>query len=84
LTEASERPHSYTQPFSFSTPGGYSSRSSNPMGGMIGGLAMGVLGGLLLSEMMGSAVEAMGFDDEMEEVEVEDFDLGDIFGGDED
>ncbi|WP_276131210.1 hypothetical protein [Bacillus sp. Y1] len=43
---------------------------------------MGVLGGLLLSEMMGSAVEAMGFDDEMEEFE--DFYLGDIFGGDED
>lgn len=39
------------------------------IGGMIGGLAIGVLGGLLLSEMMGSAVEAMGFDDEMEEVE---------------
>ncbi len=82
LTEASEHPHSFTQPFSYSTHGGYSPRSSNPMGGMIGGLAIGVLGGLLLSEMMGSAVEAMGFDDEMEEVE--DFDLGDIFGGDED
>jgi sporulation-control protein len=82
LAEASERPHSYSQPFSYSVPGGYRPRSSNPMGGMIGGLAMGVFGGVLLSEMMGSAVEAMGLDDEMEEVE--DFDLGDIFGGDED
>jgi sporulation-control protein len=83
MTEAVERPHDYAQPFSYTSPHEYEQRHGNPLGGMIGGLAMGLLGSMLLSEMMGSAAEAIGFDDE--EIEVEDnLDFGDFFGEDDD
>lgn len=88
MKEAAERPHSYTQPFSYTSHHGQHShqgnglRHGNPLGGMVGGLAMGILGGMLLNELMGSAVEAIGFDEEESEGEDEQ-DIGDFFGGDE-
>jgi sporulation-control protein len=93
LTEASEQPHLFTQPFSYRTQSGYQSfqghdqhRSGNPLGGMVGGLALGILGGMLLNEMMGNAAEAFGFDEDgmEEELEVDDSDFGDFGGEGED
>jgi sporulation-control protein len=80
LTDLSTSPQTYARPFSYQSPE-YSTRPSNALGGMIGGLAVGVLGGLLLSDLMGSAVEAMSIDEEIEDIE--DLDLGDIFGGED-
>lgn len=90
ITKAVEHPHSYTQPFSY-TSHGYHYGSG--IGGMVGGLAMGILGGMLISEMidglgvdemMEGAAEAVGFDEEAFGGE-DDLDFGDFFdGGDED
>jgi sporulation-control protein len=91
LTEAVENPHLYAQPFSFASYHPHHGHHGSGLGGMVGGLAMGIFGGMLLDELMeafGSdelieeAAEAIGFDEEMQE-EVEDLGFGDFFGGDD-
>ncbi|KOR86960.1 hypothetical protein AM233_25190 [Bacillus sp. FJAT-22058] len=73
ISEAIEQPYAFTQPFSYSTthPHGRSSQMGNTIPGMVGGLAVGVLGTMLFTEMM------EGFDiEEMFEEATEDFDGG--------
>lgn len=54
ISEVVERPHAYTQPFSYTTHHhqGSVSHLDNAIPGMIGGLAVGVLGTVLLADMM--------------------------------
>lgn len=98
ITESVEHPYSYTQPFSYASHYGHSSHhghgqhhGGSALGGMVGGLAMGILGGVLMSEMMDAlgvdemiegAAEALGFDGE-DEGEEDEGGFGDFFGGDE-
>ncbi|PRS26209.1 hypothetical protein C6W19_25690 [Bacillus sp. RJGP41] len=70
ILEAIEQPYAFTQPFSYSTNQhhGQASQMGNAIPGMVGGLAVGVLGSMLLTEMMD------GFDvEEMIEETAEDF-----------
>ncbi|MBM7702879.1 sporulation protein [Metabacillus iocasae] len=82
IEEMMQQPESFKQPFSFKQAHG---KSSSMLPGMIGGLAVGVLGGVLLSElmdgfglddMMGDATEALG---DMEEDFEDSFEFGDFF-----
>jgi sporulation-control protein len=71
ILEAIEQPYAFTQPFSYSTNHhhGRASQIGNAIPGMVGGLAVGVLGTMLFTEMM------EGFDvEEMFEETAEDFD----------
>jgi sporulation-control protein len=54
ISEAIEQPYAYTQPFSYDTNHhqGLASQMGNAIPGMIGGLAVGVLGTMLVTEMM--------------------------------
>ncbi|CAH0313435.1 Sporulation-control protein spo0M [Peribacillus sp. Bi96] len=73
ISEAIEQPYAFSQPFSYSTNHQqvHTSQMGNAIPGMIGGLAVGVLGTMLLTEMM------EGFDvEEMFEEATEDFDGG--------
>lgn len=87
IAETIQNPHAYTQPFSYVQHGhdGASHSMKSAIPGMIGGLAVGVLGSILISEMMEGLVdeemmeEASGMLDEATE-EFEDLsdDLGDF------
>ncbi|TKH05776.1 hypothetical protein FC682_07605 [Peribacillus simplex] len=71
ITEAIDQPYAFTQPFSYSTNHhhGRASQLGNAIPGMVGGLAVGVLGSMLFTEMMD------GFDvGEMFEEATEDLD----------
>ncbi|TKH08740.1 hypothetical protein FC678_19420 [Peribacillus simplex] len=71
ITEAIDQPYAFTQPFSYSTNHhhGRASQLGNAIPGMVGGLAIGVLGSMLFTEMMD------GFDvGEMFEEATEDLD----------
>ncbi|WP_369900701.1 sporulation protein [Bacillus manliponensis] len=92
ITEAIEKPYVYQKPFSYmshSSSNGYGSHSHSTSG-MIGGLAMGILGGMLLSEMLDlddmveDMAEALGFEEEDSAGGEEDGGFFDFFdGGDE-
>ena len=79
ISEVVEQPHFFTQPFSYTTHyhQGSVSRLGSAIPGMIGGLAVGVLGTILVADMM-------------EDVELEDaYDVLDggvdpFFGGEND
>ncbi|MFF2497897.1 sporulation protein [Peribacillus sp. NPDC058075] len=73
ISEAMDQPYAFTQPFSYSTNHhhGRASQLGNAIPGMVGGLAVGVLGSMLFTEIMD------GFDvGEMFEEAAEDFDGG--------
>lgn len=73
ISEAIDQPYAFTQPFSYSANQhhGRASQMGNALPGMVGGLAVGVLGTMLFTEMM------EGFDiEEMFEEAIEDFDGG--------
>lgn len=73
ISEAIDQPYAFTQPFSYSTNHhhGRASQLGNAIPGMVGGLAVGVLGSMLLTEMMD------GFDvGDMFEEAIEDLDGG--------
>ncbi|MFD6443016.1 sporulation protein [Peribacillus sp. NPDC060186] len=73
ISEAIEKPYAFTQPFSYSTNHHYgrASQIGNAIPSMVGGLAVGVLGTMLFTEMMD------GFDiEEMFEEATEDLDGG--------
>ncbi|MEF2098366.1 sporulation protein [Bacillus sp. CFBP9009] len=73
ITEAIDQPYAFTQPFSYSTNHhhGRASQLGNAIPGMVGGLAVGVLGSMLFTEMVD------GFDvGEMFEEATEDLDGG--------
>lgn len=86
IIEAVEQPHSFMHPFSYEQYGhrGHGHHGSS-VAGMVGGLAMGILGAVLLEEMMGEAMEAageaLGFEEE--ESGEEESGFGDFFGGDD-
>ncbi|WP_129729285.1 sporulation protein [Ectobacillus funiculus] len=88
IIEATEQPHSFMHPFSYEKYGHHGHHSHGHHGssvaGMVGGLAMGILGAMLLEEMMGEALEAageaLGFEEEDSE---EESGFGDFFGGDD-
>lgn len=92
ITEAVDQPHAYTQPFSYTASyHPHQEHHGSGIGSMVGGLAMGILGGMLLSEMidglgidemMEGAAEAVGFDQEALGEE-DDLDFGDFFNGGE-
>ncbi|PGA93023.1 sporulation protein [Bacillus wiedmannii] len=87
INEMVNDPHAYAQPFSYQTQQNYDhahqgSNGGSPIAGMIGGLAVGILGGMLLNELM----DGLGVDEMVEEAteelgmnEEESF-LGDFFG----
>ena len=54
ISETVDQPSAYTQPFSYSTndPHRHASHMGNAIPGMIGGLAVGVLGTMLVTEML--------------------------------
>ncbi|PGL78039.1 hypothetical protein CN931_23795 [Bacillus sp. AFS054943] len=91
ITEMVNDPHAYTQPFSYQTQQNYahahqSGQGRTPITGMVGGLAVGILGGMLLNELM----DGLGVDEMVEEateelgiVEEESF-LGGFFGDSDD
>jgi sporulation-control protein len=92
ITEVVDHPQAYTQPFSYTSHDGYQGHHGNGIGGMVGGLAMGILGGMLLSEMIDGlgvdemiegAAEAVGFDEEAFGGE-EEADFGSFFDGGDD
>ncbi|MGE7905823.1 sporulation protein [Peribacillus sp. NPDC094092] len=72
ISEAIDQPYAFTQPFSYSANQHHGRASQlNAIPGMVGGLAVGVLGTMLFTEMM------EGFDmEEMFEEATEDFDGG--------
>ncbi|MFX3624834.1 MAG: sporulation protein [Ectobacillus sp.] len=88
ITEALVNPHAYAQPFSYvSHKSGH--HHGSPLASMVGGLAVGILGGMLLDEildelgvdeMMEDAAEALGLDEEAFG-EAEESGFGDFFGG---
>ncbi|MBT2649405.1 hypothetical protein J7E52_22315 [Bacillus sp. ISL-34] len=70
ISEAIEQPYAFTQPFSYSTNHRHG-QMGNALPGIVGGLAVGVLGTMLFTEMMD------GFDvEELFEEATEDFDGG--------
>lgn len=89
ITEAVEKPYMYPQPFSYISHAGHHGSSGHSSSGMIGGLAVGILGTVLLSEMLDidemfeDVAEALGFEEEdsAEEGDGGSFDFFD--GGDE-
>ncbi|MBM7649497.1 sporulation-control protein [Bacillus ectoiniformans] len=60
LTETVENPHAYTKPSTYS----HYHRKSSGMGGMVGGMAVGILGGVLLSDML----DGLGADELLEDL----------------
>lgn len=94
ITEAVYQPHAYTQSFSYTSHDGNRGNNGKGIGGMVGGLAMGLLGGMLLSEMldgfgvdemMEGAAEAVGYEEEaFDGEEEEDFEGFFDGGADED
>ncbi|PAQ15455.1 hypothetical protein CD798_06620 [Bacillaceae bacterium SAOS 7] len=97
ITEAVENPYMYEQPFSYKSNSAYHGTHGSFLNGMVGGLAIGILGNMLLSEIMDSlgemtenAAEVFGFEeDAFEENDFEDdgddggfFDFGDDGGFD--
>ena len=63
ITEVVFQPHAYIQPFSYTTSyHPHQGHHGNGIGGMVGGLDMGILGGMLLSDM----IDGLGID-EMDE-----------------
>ncbi len=74
ISEVVEQPYNYTQPFSYSTHHhhGRVSHIGNAIPGMIGGLAVGVLGTMLVAEMMEDFGE-LGSEEMFEEEETEGF-----------
>lgn len=86
IIEAVEQPHKFMHPFSYEQYGHRShGHHGSSVAGMVGGLAMGILGAMLLEEMMGEAMEAageaLGFEEE--ESGEEESGFGDFFGGDD-
>ncbi|WP_409304980.1 sporulation protein [Peribacillus sp. SCS-155] len=83
IQETANQPYAYSQPFSFRQHGHQGSGKGSMIPGMIGGLAVGILGSMALNELMdgfdaeGMMEDAMG---EIEDVE-EGFDS--FFGGDD-
>ncbi|MDE3837995.1 hypothetical protein C0966_01055 [Bacillus methanolicus] len=84
IVEIVQQPELYRQPFSYVHQLYHKSGISGSIGSMVGGMAMGVLGGMLLNEMMDSfgvdemledATESLGLDEE-------DFDLAGMDFGD--
>jgi sporulation-control protein len=86
IREVVDHPHAYSKPFSYTSQSYHGSGSG--IGSMVGGLAMGILGGMLLSEMIDGlgvddmledTAEAMGFDFDEDDEQ----DLGSFFDGDD-
>ena len=84
IDETIQNPTAYLQPFSFKNPHyqkGMSPSMGNAIPGMIGGLAIGVLGSLLISEMLDDEMmeDATGeFEEVTEELEDATEDFGDF------
>ncbi|MGH1092601.1 sporulation protein [Bacillus mycoides] len=91
ITEMVNNPHAYMQPFSYYTQQNYAhaqqgAQVRSPIAGMVGGLAVGILGGMLLNELM----DGLGVDEMIEEateglgIDEEESFLEDFFGDSDD
>ncbi|AMM91477.1 sporulation protein [Peribacillus simplex] len=93
IAEVVEQPQLFTRPFSYHDQYSPTGNKFSGVGGMVGGLAAGVLGGMLLSEMIDGldmdgvlegATDALGIEEDMFDVEEQFEDFGGFFGdGDE-